>query len=198
MVSKWIRLGALPLIALTVAVAGCESTIGTERLTAPEVGASYSDGTTTEVKYKAVRGKTDTKARQDSKEISDKGGRLEVAGNVLIVPEGAVARPTLFVMKLAAQDSLGYTPVKVDLSAWERDADGKWKISVGEHGFLKPVELKLTYSWATDAFDPDALRIVWVKDELGNQQVYDTVLDPVSQTVTSWLAHFSDYILAIP
>lgn len=194
----WMKPFIAPLLGLVALLWGCDA-IGPERsLTGPsQISTQLSSVDVDGSKLKIVKGKYDGKVRTDSKEISDKGGRLEAAGHVLIVPAGAVSVPTLFSMTLTPVDASGTQYIRVELSAMERDQNKNWTVDVGPRGFAVPVELRLTYSWMTDAVAASDLRTVWVKED-GTGEAFASALDSVNQLVISQLNHFSDYVLASP
>lgn len=198
MLRNWIKL-TVPVMALTLAIVGCEFSGGAERLTGPGDGPANSDGVTTETKYRAVKGFCDKNSSRSTSSVirPNRGGELGLAGNLLVVPTDAVTEPTLFVMEVNNAGCNGKADLFVKLSAFQQDADRKYTISVGHLGFLKPLDLRLNTDPIAEKVDPDQLRIVWQKTD-GSQEVYPTTLDTAGKKVWTTLNHFSDYLLAMP
>lgn len=121
--------------------------------------------------------------------IGVSGGTLNVMGHSLVVPAGAVSRPTLFTMTLPR---LGY--VEVELHATVTDLLGRL-IDVGASGFDRPVTLSMTYARATNVDDPRDLVIL---HKLGNNkyEVIPSVLNQSTKRLTAQLEHFSGYCMA--
>ena len=85
--------------------------------------------------------------------------------------------------------------VEVELQALVSNLFGV--LSIGEQGFARPVSLSLSYAWASGVDDPQALKILHLRDE-GGAEPLSTRVDPVGRTVTAELEHFSRYCMAIP
>ena len=119
------------------------------------------------------------------------GGTLRLVGHRLVVPSGAVDAPTTFEMSALLNGN-----VRVDLSATAPGASGR--IDVGEAGFDRPVRLDLTYERATNVRDARKLVIIRL-NPLGMDAVHEvlpTTVDPSNERATTWLEHFSGYIMA--
>ncbi|HEX6693403.1 MAG TPA: hypothetical protein VF035_01745 [Longimicrobiales bacterium] len=123
-----------------------------------------------------------------TKLIGIKGGLLEVLDHTLTVPKGAVTQPTLFTMRVAPT-----TRVEVELKAELETKDGL--IDVGSQGFLKPVELELSYAHATNVRYPSRLKIALLNDDGTIKEILPSTVDTKQKTVTAKLPHFSRYVL---
>lgn len=112
------------------------------------------------------------------------GGTLEVLGHQIVVPAGAVSRPTLFVMS-----ALPTSEIQVELYAFDV---GTWE-DVGDAGFEIPVQLSLSYD-AAQVDHPERLVIVHVRRD-GKRIPLPSVVDTENRRVTASLDHFSRYAL---
>lgn len=158
----------------------------------------------------------DRKDAHASEFIGPRGGELKASGHKLVVPAGAVNRPTEFSLrvfrKVVNENGPGVadneTVVGVDLRAVVYDTivsvneDGVEEIKivetdVGPNGFLVPVHLSLTYDWAKSVPDEGALRILWVKRD-GMAEVTPGSVDSSGKRVNASLWHFSDYAIGFP
>ena len=126
--------------------------------------------------------------------IGINGGEISLLGHTLVVPVGAVTKPTLFLMTVLPT---GY--VEVDLTASVTGLLGSL-LDVGSKGFLKPVPVTLSYAAGTNVTDPSRLTILRVTSLLGYKRyaVMPTVIDYEAKTVTAELDHFSRYVIAMP
>lgn len=119
------------------------------------------------------------------------GGILRLLGHRLVVPAGAVDQPTSFTMSALLSGN-----VQVDLSATAPGRSGQ--VDVGAEGFNRPVRLDLTYERATNVRDPRKLVILRLNpaglDAL--HEALPTTVDPNNERATTWLEHFSGYIMA--
>lgn len=121
------------------------------------------------------------------------GGTLTVLEHRLVVPRGAVDRPTMFNMTALLT---GY--IHVDLTAVAPGNSGLF--NVGEDGFNRPVLLNLTYERANvDRRDEDDVVILRLNPRgLGYlHQVMPTTVDESRDRATTWLDHFSGYSMAM-
>jgi hypothetical protein len=107
------------------------------------------------------------------------------------IPEGAVAKRTLFTISIASSDH-----IEVDLRA-QVEQKGGLK-DVGHLGFRKPVYLFLSYAYATNVTDASHLTILH-NPENGNphERVGGDILFGVDKYVIAKLDHFSKYALAM-
>lgn len=118
--------------------------------------------------------------------IGPVGGVLEVGDHDLTVPAGAVPHPATFRMEVLE----GYT-IGVELLA----TDPETGENVGEKGFLRPVQLALSYANADIKHRHiDRLVIVRVHED-GTREVLPSRVDKESRQVTADLDHFSKYVL---
>jgi hypothetical protein len=119
------------------------------------------------------------------------GGTLRLLGHRLVVPSGAVDQPTSFSLSVLLN---GYT--QVDLTATAPGMSGR--VDVGEEGFNRPVRLDLTYERASNVRDPRKLVILRL-NPLGMDALHEvlpTTVDRDNERATTWLEHFSGYIMA--
>lgn len=126
-----------------------------------------------------------------SKLLGTDGGVLTILNHVLTVPQGAVTEPTIFSMSVI---QAGY--VEVELTAVPKSLLQSlffWR-KIEEVSFEVPVELTLSYARATNVTDPSRLKIMRVNPD-GNHEILPSVVDPVKQTVTAELDHFSRYCM---
>ncbi|MBW3630492.1 MAG: hypothetical protein KY464_14500 [Gemmatimonadetes bacterium] len=230
---NWIKFPALLGLALTLVVYGCDSVSDpTSALVGPGDAAFGRGGKSekAEGKQVKVRGKKGEAAaytlltgvlpeRKDVhavKLIGPKGGELKASGHKLVVPAGAVDRPTEFSLKVFKQVVDGGAPgnadnetvVGVDLKAVVYDTvlvigdDGEesikvTKTDVGPRGFLVPVQLSLTYAWAKNVREGAALSVAWLKKD-GTAELVASRVDSSSKQVVASLHHFSPYAILFP
>ena len=122
------------------------------------------------------------------------GGSISVLGHTLIVPPGAVTKPTLFTMVV-----LPTGKVEVDLLATVNTLLGV--LDVGSTGFAKPIPVTLTFSRSTNVGTHGAqIKVLRIKSLLGygNYEVMPTTVDTTNKKATTALDHFSRYTLAYP
>jgi hypothetical protein len=134
------------------------------------------------------------KAVSTSQLISFGGGSISLLGHTLVVPAGAVTKPTLFLMTV-----LPTGKVEVDLLASVNTLFGI--LDVGSKGFAKPIPVTLTYSRSTNvgSHAPE-LKVLRIKSLLGygNYEVMPSTVDTTNKNVHTALDHFSRYSLAYP
>lgn len=181
-----IRLSFLPVLAAALFVSGCERA---ELPGAPSVPEFSARGAAA---LHRVPGRVPAEVATTAVQvISAAGGSVELAGHRLVVPAGAVARPTRFSLKLVES---GF--VEVDLHAVQSSGVGA-DLDVGKRGFATPVTLQLSYELAAELDNPGAVVIAWVKPE-GTLQPLRSSHDRERRTITAELDHFSRYVLATP
>ncbi len=119
------------------------------------------------------------------------GGTLLNLGHRVVVPAGAVDRPTTFSLGVLLNGT-----TRVDLSAYAPGGSGR--IDVGEQGFDRPVRLDMTYSRGANIRDERNLVILRLNPAgLGAvHQVLPTTVDRSNDRATVWLEHFSGYAMA--
>lgn len=188
---RWSRLSALPALALALVAGACDGAGGpTASPAAPRFSTLTDPSGQT---YVIAEGQYKTRVASQSAQIGAEGGKLGIAGHHLIVPAGAVDRPTRFTITMSREESpSGNALVKVDNTALQQDAGGAWTVDVGRAGFLRPVTLRMSYSWAVNVADPGRLVVLWDRED-GTAEAYGTSVDPVNKTVTAQLTHFSIY-----
>jgi hypothetical protein len=123
-----------------------------------------------------------------TKIIGLRGGELSLNRHTLDVPRGAVLVPTAFTMKTNASG-----PVQVELRATIGFLFGI--LDVGSNGFLKPVELSLSYAKATNVSYPSHLKIALLNDDGSIREILPSVVDTQKKTVSAKLPHFSRYAM---
>jgi hypothetical protein len=119
--------------------------------------------------------------------IGRAGGRLVLGFDELIVPAGAVDRPTVFRM----EREIG-SQIVIDLDAHDRQSGNVIET------FNKPVELKLSYMFA-NVSEPERLVVLWLKDGRSDGELVPmptTVLTKTRHIVGS-LTHFSQYAMGL-
>ena len=122
------------------------------------------------------------------------GGSISLLGHTLVVPAGAVTKPTLFTMIV-----LPTGKVEVDLLATVSTLLGV--LDVGSTGFAKPVPVTLTYSRGNNVgTHASQIKVLRIKSLLGygNYEVMPTTVDTTNKTARTALDHFSRYTLAYP
>ena len=112
--------------------------------------------------------------------IGPDGGRLEVAGHALIVPAGAVKKPTRFLLTVPASPIL-----EIDVSA-----DGK-----RNYRFKTAVQLRLSYVRCADASTADLVG-AWIDAGAGGHREMPSVHDREANAVTITTDHLSGYAIA--
>lgn len=120
------------------------------------------------------------------------GGTLEVVDHRLVVPAGAVDQPTTFTLGALLNGN-----IRVDLSATAPGRSGQ--VDVGAEGFDRPVRLDLTYERASNVRDPRDLVIIRL-NPAGMDAIHEalpTTVDRYNERATTWLEHFSGYMMAM-
>jgi hypothetical protein len=154
--------------------------------------------------YTLLDGQIKFKRATVSKWINKGGGQVVLEGDsvngkptmhVLVVPEGAVDRKTLFTMTIASPHH-----IRVDLRAQiEQKYRGETVlIDVGHLGFNKPILLGLDRS-LVGALPADAQLTVLYDPDNGSpfQAMPTTIYAGYEQWVIGYLSHFSKYALAM-
>ena len=120
------------------------------------------------------------------------GGTLSLLGHRLVVPANAVDMPTTFTLGVLLSGN-----TRVDLTAYAPGNSGR--IDVGEAGFDRPVRLDMSYERATNVRDPRNLVIIRLNPAgMGAlHEVVPATVDTRNERVTTWLEHFSGYIMAM-
>lgn len=198
MLRSWRRLTSFSLLALVLALAGCDQAergalkvpTGPEPIIGGLLGGSSVEGYTL-ANDPLLPGLTTLKVSQL---IGINGGQISLLGHTLIVPQGAVSKPTLFTLLVLPT---GY--VEVDLSATVTGLLGTL-LDVGSKGFDEPIPVTLSYARSTNVTDPEELVVLRVKGLLGYSrfEVMPSVVDLQAKTVSVQLDHFSRYTLATP
>jgi hypothetical protein len=122
------------------------------------------------------------------------GGSISLLGHTLIVPAGAVTKPTLFTMIV-----LPTGKVEVDLLATVSTLLGV--LDIGSTGFAKPVPVSFTYSRSTNVgTHAPQIKVLRIKSLLGygSYEVMPSTVDTTNKKVSTALDHFSRYTLAYP
>lgn len=121
--------------------------------------------------------------------IGPSGGRLALELHQLVVPAGAVSRPTVFRMT----KTLG-PQVRVDLTATDQ-ATG-----MVVNAFPEPVELWLSYRFARISnADAGRLVVLWLKDDSASGELVPipTRVERRTRHVVGELTHFSQYAMGM-
>ena len=194
-----------PLLLWCVALvtaAGCDNA---EEMTAPRSAVTTIQRASVPADdgkiYTLVEGQLPAIVPSVSRWIGKSGGTIYLFGpwkdgrptmHAVMVPEGAVSRPTLFTISVASTEF-----VKVDLRAQVLLKNGTLK-DVGNLGFRKPVFLFLSYAWATNVDDPERL-VILHDPENGNphRRVGGEVLFSFEEYIVAALGHFSKYAVAM-
>ena len=178
---------------LALWAAACDST------SEPPLGEGVvmgSDGR----QYQLVAGQMSTAVDTGSKWIGPAGGTLELIGEAkdsqltkhfIVVPAGAVQQNTLVTLTLASTEYLS-----VELRAQVQLPNGEYR-DIGAYGFLKRIQVFLSYAWATNLDESRTLTILW---DPQNGQAHEKVGGSVSRTdkhVMAELSHFSKYSVAL-
>jgi hypothetical protein len=185
---RGIRAGLLLALATVVFTAGCEpqSPIGGPSMFEPQASL-FSQRSYTLVKE-------DLSILQSLPQVSvvlgREGGTLSLLGHDLIVPKNAVNTPTVFLMSVARNGN-----IEVELQALQPLNLLNKLLDVGGAGFIRPVEIALSYSRAKDVVNPKDLLIVQLKDD-GSMQAVPSRLDTNGQKIRGTLKHFSKYAMA--
>jgi hypothetical protein len=195
--------GACAALVAVLLAAGCDSS---EQMAPVAVQTNASvvsaeDGTS----YTLIEGQINFKNTSASAWINRSGGMISIEGDningrptmhVLIIPEGAVQKKTLFTMTIASDHF-----IKVSLRAQveEKRRGEVTLIDVGQQGFRKPVMLGLDRSLASNLPDPDRPMTILYDPENGLpfEAVPSIVYPGYEQWVIGSLHHFSKYALAM-
>jgi hypothetical protein len=184
------KIAAVCLALLAVA---CESA------TEPPLGPGEVMGTDGR-RYQLIEGQMSAVADTASKWIGPEGGTLELLGEVkdsqqtrhfIVVPQGAVPENTLFTLTLASDEYLS-----VELRAQVQLPNGEFR-DIGAYGFLKRIQVFLSFAWATNLDESKSLTILW---DPKNGRAHEKVGGSVSHSnkqVMAELGHFSKYSVAL-
>ena len=120
---------------------------------------------------------------------SGKSTTLTIGKYSLFIPKGAVKKPTLFRMQVLTGEVIG-----VSLHAW----DNSWQPVTQ---FQVPLRLTLPYDEvsATDIDSTDRLLIANIVSDVDTSilEVVNPSVNPIEQTITGNITHFSIWSLAI-
>lgn len=120
--------------------------------------------------------------------IGADGGEMGVPGYRLVVPRGAVSRPTLFTLQSVNN---GYLEVRLTATS----AGSATHNDAGQAGFAVPVALSITYEPAGGLRSWLGLVVAWVRPD-GALDPVPTFINPAAKTLTGKLGHFSQYVVA--
>jgi hypothetical protein len=180
-------------LCVVLVVGACDS------VTEPPLGPGEVRGTDGR-RYQLVEGQMSAVTDTASKWIGAEGGTLELLGEVkdsqqtkhfIVVPAGAVEQNTLFKLTLASDEYLS-----VELQAQVQLPNGEYR-DIGAYGFLKRIQVFLSYAWATNLDDSQTLTILW---DPKNGRAHEKVGGQVSNSdkrVMAELSHFSKYSVAL-
>ena len=178
-----LKFAMLPVMALSLLVAACDTAGEIQPLTGPQVGApSFSDDVTS---FTVVKEK-DVTVGVVTGTIGSGGGKLVLGKHELWVPKDAVSAATVFTMSKAS-DELRFSLTATQLLTND----------IGSKGFAQPVKLVISYKDAVNVSDPSALKVFWAKLD-GTLEVQQTEVDLVGYRAIGSLGHFSDYLLGMP
>jgi hypothetical protein len=140
--------------------------------------------------YELVTGSTWHSTRISNQRVFGKqGGRLTLGLHALVVPKGAVTRPTVFRMTTTFGPQ-----IRVDLTAVDEET------GAAVAGFSEPVELWLSYRFVRMS-NADLQRVVvlWLKEgsENGELVPVPTRLERRTKHVVGSLTHFSQYAMGM-
>lgn len=189
--SKILKLYALPLLALSLAVGACENIGGPDGLTGPEASEPSQSLLGLDLDAEDPNGYTVVKEKDASVGvvtgiIGSAGGKLVLGRHELRVPANAVSGATTFTMsKLSGE-------LRFSLTATQLLPN-----DVGSQGFAVPVKLVANFQGVSEISDPWKLKIVWLKAD-GSAQDQPTDIDIVGKRAIGYLGHFSDYALVMP
>ena len=185
MTKHWIKIAAIPALALAIFLPGCDSLGDSTR---PELDPrgyaifSTSSGeqyvvTREPVSYGIVSGT-----------IGNAGGELHLGVHSLVVPAGAVSEATVFTMSRPEGDLL-----RLSLSATRESYN-----DVGAAGFAVPLQLRLSFVDAGDLpADVSKLEVIYF-EPTGTVAPQPTYLDVTGGVASGDIPHFSDFGLAWP
>lgn len=193
MLSSYLRISRVGILALAFLVLGCEN--GADQIVEPKLqveqqqaGLLGDDDATLDSTLEFLERSESLLVEQTEillVEDPDVEYVLELLGHTLTIPAGAVEKPTYFVMIV-----LPGAQVQVELYA----LDAETGVSVGENGFKTAVNLALSYADLPGDFDPNSLVIVHIPKD-GEPEPLQTELNTEAQTVSADLDHFSRYAL---
>jgi hypothetical protein len=183
---KWMRLSGLSALALMLTVWGCDNLSDSgSRLTGP---SEQSDALikTTGSGGSVIARETDATVGTVAAVIGKRGGVISIGEHMLIVPAGAVDRPTTFQMtKVPGKIEMGLTATQVTPN------------DVGHAGFNVPVTLVLSYANIEKIQPVRKLKVMWVKAD-GSTEVMPSQVYTSQKVVYGSLGHFSDYGVGWP
>jgi hypothetical protein len=187
------RTAKIAALCAALLVVACDST------TEPPLGPGEVRGTDGR-RYQLVEGQMSAAADTASKWIGPEGGTLELLGEArdsqqtkhfIVVPEGAVQENTLFTLTLASAEYLS-----VELRAQVQLPNGQFR-DIGAYGFLKRIQVFLSYAWATNLDETKSLTILWdPKNGNAHEKVGGTTSRSNKQVMAE-LGHFSKYSVAL-
>lgn len=182
---SWMRRSVVPMLLLPLLLWSCDSAdTPTGALAGPASGPAFS---TTSSSFYVVKGH-DGDTGLTAAVIGPDGGVLKIGEHELSVPADAVSEPTVFSMSLADSEH-----IRVNLIATRISADGQI-VNVGTAGFLKPVQLTLSYSTAAEPVKEGELLVLWVRGD-GTLEAQPTTVEPATKRVKADLGHFSGYLI---
>ena len=145
----------------------------------------YTDGS-----YQLVNGTNwDNMEISSSRIIGPNGGQLTLGLHELLIPEGAVSKPTVFRMS----KKMG-PHILVDLEAREH------KSGLVVQTFAHPVELRLSYKFVPiTGAELNRMAILWLKQgsENGELVPVPTRIDRKHKQLVGSLTHFSRYAMGM-
>ena len=187
--SNWLRRSSLAALALTVALAGCETSSDSGLLLEPKheqeqvlISWKFGNG------YKVVRETEESVGSVEAK-IDRHGGMLSLGKHLLLVPPGAVSAPTTFSFSKSDGDH-----VRIHLTA-SRHGDN----DVGKRGFARPVRLMLSYEGAANLSpaDLEGMRVIYIREDQKVEPL-PSLVNYHDRWVGSDLRHFSEYGIGWP
>lgn len=182
---SWMRRSAAAVLLLPLLLWSCDSAdTPTGALASPSSGPALS---TTGSSYYVVKG-NDGDTGLTAVVIGPEGGVLKIGEHELSIPADAVSEPTVFSMSVADPEH-----IRVNLSATRISSSGEL-VNVGKAGFLKPVQLTLSYSTATEPVNDGELLVLWARSD-GTLEAQPTTVDPATKRVKADLGHFSGYLI---
>ena len=188
---KMLRWLPAPALALALLLGAC-SDIGdraADQLTGPQSAHLNKSGRNSLTKVRASL--STAGATVDEQELHASGGVLHAGSYWLVVPAGAINKPTVFRMAVRTDGVVGVT-----LTATQQ-VNGSYR-DVGPKGFKKELILALSYEGTEEQVsDPTRLLVAWDRGDAGLTPVRSSV-DTRLKVVYGFLKHFSDYALAFP
>ena len=177
------KFAMLPVMALSLVVAACDTAGELQPLTGPQVGApSFSDDVTS---FTVVK-ESDVTIGVVTGIIGSGGGKLVLGKHELWVPRDAVSASTVFSMSKASSE------LRFSLTATRLTTN-----DIGSRGFAQPVKLVISYKDAVNVSNPSQLKVFWARLD-GTLEAQQTDVDLVGYRAVGYLNHFSDYLLAMP